>query len=217
MPNTNEVATPLKKIKDFNEEEKAAILARAKKIEAPRVAKEFNTTWQVVVAVMKQAQKATKKNKTKTASPKSKAVAKKTTKKSAKKTADKGKRSSRFSEEEKLAILKRASEIGVPAAASEAGISKWTIFQWKKVMKKAGIEIPKSLRKKAAPAGKVRASKQEAKSDANAPKLKAAAKGTGRKTDIESSLEFENAILRDKVATLTAQVERLRAAVAKLA
>ena len=143
-----------KHIKDFTDEEKAAIVARLKKIEPARVAKEFDTTWQVVVAIAKAA------NKTRTAAIKLK---------------------------KRAEILARAEEIGVTQAAEKARISRSTIFQWRK---KAGMSLKRKSKKVV--------EKKEVK-----------------KT--HSSLELENAILRDKVASLTAQVEKLRAAIAKLA
>ena len=219
MPNTNEATTAVKRIKDFNDEEKAAILARAKRIEPARVAKEFNTTWQVVVAIQKQAQKPAKKTQAK-ASKSGKAAkkvvkTKKATKSAAAGTQKKTTRGSRFTEQERLEILKRASEIGATNAAAEAGISKWTVFQWKKTMKKAGYDVPKSARGRVATSS----AKKATKSEAPAPKAKEelAAKVSTKKANAYSSLEFENALLKEKVATLTAQVAKLREAIAKLA
>ena len=153
-----------KRIKDFTDEEKAAIIARLKRIEPTRVAKEFDTTPQTVAAInnaVKGKKKATKK-----------APAIKMTKK-------------------RSAILARAEE--------EAGISKWTIFQWRKQMKKAGMPVT-SLKKKS----------KKAVTKKEVVEQNVSTKNT-------SSLELENAILKDKVASLTAQVEKLRAAIAKLA
>ena len=161
-----------KRIKDFTDEEKAAIIARLKRIEPTRVAKEFDTTPQTVAAInnaVKGKKKATKK-----------APAIKMTKK-------------------RSAILARAEEVGVTQAAEEAGISKWTIFQWRKQMKKAGMPVT-SLKKKS----------KKAVTKKEVVEQNVSTKNT-------SSLELENAILKDKVASLTARVEKLRAAIAKLA
>ena len=46
---------------------------------------------------------------------------------------------------------------------------------------------------------------------------KAVEKKEVKKTSAYSSLELENALLKDKVASLTAQIEKLRAAITKLA
>ena len=219
----------LKKVKDFNDEEKAAIAARAKKSELSRIAKDFGTTWQVVSAIAKAAAKPKVKPKTKT-NAKPKAAAKK---KPAKKPAAAPKKAARSNNERRLEILKRASEIGVTKAAAEAGVSKWTVFQWRKIMKKEGYVLPPVAkgrsRKNAAAAVSTPKStaKSTAKTKAPASKAKAAApkvtatktapKNTAKPSGSYSSLELENQILKQKLATLTEQVEKLRAAIAKLA
>ena len=211
MPNTNN----LKKVKDFNDEEKAAIVARANKIEAARVAKEFGTTWQVVSAIQRAAKNAA--NKTKVSAKKTAPAKKSNTAKT--KTAPK--KAARSSDERRLAILKRASEIGITQAAAEAGVSKWTVFQWRKVMKKAGYDIPKAARVHVAqtsktsgkPAAKVTAVKAKAAAPAKAASLKLPAKTSG----VYSQLELENEMLKQQVANLSAQVEKLRAALSNLA
>jgi len=214
MPNTTNNGAPLKKIKDFNDEEKAAILARANKIELPRVAKEFGTTWQVVSAIQRAAKNAknAKKSKSK-AAPKKAAPAKKAkaAKAAPKSASSSSKKAARTSDEKRLAILQRASEIGVTQAAAEAGVSKWTVFQWRKLMKKAGHEVPKAARVRST-TGKKAAAKAAPKNVKTAmPAMPAKKNGT------YSQLELENEMLKQQVANLTAQVEKLRAAVSQLA
>jgi len=190
MANTN---APLKKIKDFNDEEKAAILARANKIELPRVAREFGTTWQVVSAIQRAAKNAGKKakvsaKKTAKAAPAKSAKTAKTVKAASKKAP-------RTSDEKRLAILKRASEIGITQAAAEAGAAR-----------------VRGSAKTAAPA-KTPAKNKPAANTAKATELKLPAKKSG----VYSQIELENEMLKQQVATLTEQVEKLRAAVSKLA
>ena len=180
----------LKKVKDFSDEEKAAIIARAERIEIARVAKEFNTTWQVVSAIQRSAKNAKAKAKIK----KNKIV------KLPKTAAGKAPRSS---DERRLAILKRASEVGVTVAAAEAGVSKWTVFQWRKLMKKAGYDVPR--------AAKVRSNTN---SVASTPKV---TEPRIKTTGSYSGLELENEMLKQKVASLNAQVAKLRAALSALA
>lgn len=226
----NDVA--LKKVKDFSDEEKAAILARLKRIEPARVAKEFNTTWQVVVAI----QNSTKKK----AKPASRAAKKAEDKKGTKVKAAAVKRkhkSATAAADKRAAILARAEEIGVTSAAEEAGISKWTVFQWRKALKKAGMPVAplkrkhtaaakKTAKSKAAepaaaavveaPAPKVRGKGKAKQSPAvSAPKVTTVKEASARGTNM--SLEFENALLKEKVELLNAQVAKLRAAVAQLA
>ena len=186
----------LKKVKDFSEEEKEAILARANKIEITRVAKEFGTTWQVVSAIQRSAKNAARK------------AAKKT------KAAKTGK-APRSSDERRLEILKRASEIGITQAAAEAGVSKWTVFQWRKVMKKAGYDIPRAARvpSTSAAAVKVKAPVTKTAVRANTTKTSLPAKKSGT----YSQVEFENEMLKQQVASLSEQVAKLRAALSQLA
>ena len=183
----------LKKVKDFTDEEKAAILARADRIEIARVAKEFNTTWQVVSAIQRSAKNA--KNK--------KGKATKITKSA--KTASG--RAPQSSDERRLAILQRASEVGVNAAAAEAGVSKWTVFQWRKLMKKAGYDVPR--------AAKVR-TKTNAAATASTTKVAAISRSKPAGSTY-SNVEFENELLKQKVAALNEQVAKLRAALSALA
>ena len=215
----------LKKVNDFNDEEKAAIAARAKRSELSRVAKDFGTTWQVVNAIKKAAEKPKSKVKVK-AKAKAKPAAK--TKTPARKTAKKASTKSiakPSSNERRLEILKRAGEIGVTQAAAEAGVSKWTVFQWRKVMKKAGYEVPpvpkgrspkKTAAKTAAPKSTAKVSAAKTKAAPASPKV--SAKPAAQKASSSySSIEFENEMLKQKVAALTQQVERLRAALKELA
>ena len=215
--------TGKKKVKDFTDEEKIAISARADKIELSRVAKEFNTTWQVVGAIQKAVHKeAAEKKQAKKQSKK--AVKEPVSKKKAPKTeaASSKSRAPKITPEEKAAILARATEIGATEAALEAGISKWTIFQWRKTMKKAGQSIAPLARKKTSsnraktPAKKATHAPEEALKMPEAPKTKVKASATA-KTEFNSSLEFENALLKEQIAALTKQNEKLRAALNQLA
>ena len=220
--------TAKKTIKDFNDDEKKAIIERAKRIEPARVAKEFGTSWQVVSAIMRAEKKGTSRTKAK-----AQKEGKRATTRKAKTDGTVQKRNRGVKEAERSVILARASEIGVTAAAAEAGISKWTIFQWRKVMKKAGIELPaipraKGSRQKLAAkkekTGETAAEKavQAVKASVAARASKEAPKETkgkraSTKSAVNGSLEFENAMLKEQVSALTRKVEKLRAALAQLA
>lgn len=200
----------LKKVKDFSAEERAAILERLKRIEPTRVAKEFDTTWQVVKAIERAEKKSTISKKAKTSarkSTKSKAAAVREEQRAA-------------ALERRSAILKRAEEIGVTEAANEAGISKWTVFQWRKALKKAGIAVTPLRRKRSAVSKrsaktKVRRVMSAAQADVSVVEKKK--KSAVKTAAPEMSLEYENMLLKEKVAALTEQVEKLRSAIAKLA
>ena len=203
----------LKKVKDFSAEERAAILARLKRIEPTRVAKEFNTTWQVVVAIERAEKRGTSKKKT----TKAKAAARKNTKSKAS-AAREGRKAA--ASERRAAILARAEEIGVTEAANEAGISKWTVFQWRKALKKAGVAVAPLRRRRSAVskrAVKTKVKKVTPVVAADVPAVEKKKKSGVKATASGMSLEYENMLLKEKVNALTEQVEKLRSAIAKLA
>ena len=139
---------------------------------------------------------------------------------------------SKYTKEQRDAILARAAEIGVTNAANEAGISKWVVFQWRKMLKKKGEVVPPAPKKKktalkSKSSSKSKTVKKKAVSEAKEVKeVKEAVSATSKvevkkselkKKDFSSSLEFENAILKEKNALLIQQIEKLRAAVNNLA
>ena len=227
MPN-NDTAT--KKIKDFTAEEKALILARADKIEPSRVAKEFNTTWQVVSAIQRDARKkagqAKQAKESKKASKQKAAPSKKAGKAKAKHS-DENSAKKKLSNEEKNAILARANEIGATNAANEAGISKWTIFQWRKMLKKSGVAVEPLSRKKTTTVPSSAKNVKNTKAKKSAPKTeetpssekvqKVSRPAKSKAENAPNTLEFENALLKEQVASLTKQVEKLKAAISQLA
>ena len=229
-------ASAKKTIRDFSDEEKKAMVERAKRLEVSRVAKEFDTSWQVVAALVRAENKKAKASKAaKTArAARSKVKTKRAAKAAAApKTVQKATRTrTGLSETERSAILARAAEIGVTDAAKEVGISKWTIFQWRKNMKKAGLEVPgvpsKGRKRRAAKVKTVDVKQEETAAEkavkgvrasitARALKEPKAPKVSGKKSALPGSLEFENALLKEQVAVLQKQIAKLRAAVAELA
>ena len=225
MPNTNNV-TPQKKVKDFTAEEKVAISARADRIELTRVAKEFNTTWQVVRAIQEAVHKeAANKKQAKKQVKKPAAPAGKAKKVTAAPAASDKKKAPKLTDADRAAILERATEIGATEAAKEAGISKWTVFQWRKTMKKAGKVVAPIPRRKSAPQAKNTKAPAPVKAPAVAvkknvvkmPEAPKAAPAPKKSEAVYSSLDFENRLLKEQVAALTKQVEKLRAAVNQLA
>ncbi len=196
-----------KSAKDFTPEEKAAILARAERIEFSRVAKEFGTTWQTVSAIRKQA----KKEATQKVDTEAKKIKVQVEEKSAptKKPLPTGnKRSRDFTAEEKIKILQRAAEIGLSKAAREAGISRWVLMQWERKALAQNPDIQLNIKH----SKRGRVSKVNQVTETSNKPL-----GTEKTEKTNDNLEIENAILREKVAALTEQLEKLRAAVANLA
>ena len=192
-----------KSAKDFTPEEKAAILARAERIEFSRVAKEFGTTWQTVSAIRKQAKKeATQKVDTEAKKIKVEEKAKPNPQPSA----TGNKRSKDFTAEDKLKVLQRAAEIGLSRAAREASISRWVLMQWEKKAIAQNPDLQLNIKHS-------KRSKPSSVKQAVEPKQPVVAVAV--KTN--DNLEVENAILKEKVAALTEQLEKLRAAVANLA
>lgn len=192
----------LKSAKDFTPEEKLAILARAERIEFSRVAKEFGTTWQTVSAIKREANKeATKKAETEV--KKVKAEEKPAPIQPAIVTVNK--RSRDFTAEAKIKVLQRAGEIGFSRAAREAGISRWVLMQWerKALAENPNLQLNIKHVKRSQPVAQV----QKA-IEVKQPVVEVRESG---------NLAVENAILKEKVAALTEQLEKLRAAVSKLA
>ena len=197
--------------KDFTPEEVKTILARAAKVDLSRVAKEYNTSWQAIMSLQK-AEKAAKMKAKQKPAVKEKKNAKAV---EAPKTI---KRSEEFTKKEKEDILERARKFGFREVAAEVGTNWQTLAYWNKHQRLTG-SVPTDTNVKPAAKPKVKAA-----AAAHAPKTeKPAAASTSAtstkpaKTANSEALEIENAILKEKLAILTQQVEKLRAAVGSLA
>ena len=212
-PAVEETKAKKKAAKDFSLEEVQAILSRAEKVDLSRVAAEFGTTWQAVSALQKQAKNAKIKAKQKTEKPAKAPKVKKA--KVIPLPKSEVKKSSEFTQAEKDAILERARKEGFREVAVAVGTNWQTLAAWNK-QQKENAAAPAQVKVKVQP--KVRAAKP-----VSAPKAPAveAPKSTEilKKTKLAPSevLEVENAILKEKLAMLTEQVEKLRAAVGSLA
>lgn len=236
--------------KDFTPAERAAILARAEKVDLSRVAKEFGTTWQAVAAMQRAAKQSASSPK---ASSSSRASRTRTRSLPGRRRAkvippldpiiealpqtDQVRKSKDFTPEQRNAVLALANQIGVAKAARRANTTKWVIINWKKNSEQGlplsrqtltrdqtiaqgktegAAHAPKTLRTlRAARAAAAQAQAAPVTSPvevpAETPKPAAVSKS------VRDTLEFENAILKDKVELLTEQVKKLRAAVASLA
>ena len=218
-----------KAAKDLTPEERVAIVQRAKEIGPAKAAEEFGTTWQAVGALLKAERKAESGE----ASPKKGG---KKRKHASKKTDDSLKK--KFTPEEVAAILARTDEVGAKQAAEEFGTTGYAIGGWRKAARmKAAIEASdtpaprkerkprKAAEKKPQPEPKparVKAAKPttaEVKAPA-APKPATPAKPLATveaPATRHSALELENALLKEKLASLTDQVEKLRSAISQMA
>ena len=196
--NPVETKPSLKSAKDFTPEEKLAILARAERIEYSRVAKEFGTTWQTVSAIKKEATKKAEAEVKKVKAEEKPAPVQPT-------VATVNKRSRDFTAEAKLKVLQRAAEIGLSRAAREAGISRWVLMQWERKAIAQNPDIQLNIK--------------HSKRAKAVPQVKQAVEVKQPVVEVRESgnLAVENAILKEKVAALTEQLEKLRAAVSKLA
>ena len=135
-----------------------------------------------------------------------------------------------FTPEERAAIIAKAKEVGTAKAANEFGIKARLISYWIQQEKK---KAAKPLKKTTA---KAKGSKLERKAveDVSTEPIKAielviADKLTGRKAEKTAekskekqtqrdgqSLIVENAILKERIALLNAEIEKLRAALTSL-
>lgn len=212
-----------KNIKTLTEEEKTAILKRAEKVDPRKVASEFGTSWQAVVALVHAKDKAskeevetvrTRRNRMKNTSEKAeKKAAASVSKPQEDLSSMPLKKSADFTMEERLAVIARAGEIGLTKAAKEAHVNKYTITGWQRILKK---HANAAKTEPEAAASEVAA---EAVSSENPTVVKAHAERARKDISSSSSasLEVENVILKEKVAALTAQVEKLKAALNALA
>ena len=190
---------PKKTTKDFTPEERKAIVARAAKIDLSRAAKEFNTSWQAIAALQKAAQREKLKAKQKPAKAKLKVNA-----------APKNiKRSNEFSQKEKDAILAKARIHGFREVAAEFGTNWQTLASWNKQQRNMAAALASD---------KTKAKTQKASGAVSATTAKKPSESSSKSKNMSAEeLGIENAILKEKVAILTQQVEKLRNAVGNLA
>ena len=209
-PVTDEVQpTAIKKSnKDFTPEERKAILARAAKVDLARAAKEFNTSWQAIAALQKAEQRAKLKAKQKPAAKVKKAKTAKTA--AATKVI---KKSGEFSQKEKDAILAKARVHGFREVAAEYGTNWQTLASWNKQQKNMTASEDKAKVKNRSRAKKAVEGAAVSVAAASKPEVSV---GKSKNMSAEE-LEIENAILKEKLAILTQQVEKLRIAVGSLA
>ena len=131
---------------------------------------------------------------------------------------------STYTEEQKAAMVARAEEIGVRAAAKEYGVAWQVVAQFRRRAAEAAQAAagePKAAAGKKVPVKKkaknsaVKEVQKTAVQDAvkNVEKESAAA---AKKPDEAEALRVENAVLREQVASLTEQVARLKKALAEL-
>ena len=140
-----------------------------------------------------------------------------------------------YTDEQKRAVIRRAEEIGFRKAAEETGLAWQTIAQWKKRMPPEpgkGEEAPVAgamepiqgvmAEVAAMPADPAKKEKAPAKKDGEkkekAPEKKAdGSANPGVDIAAYEQAIRENATLREQVKALTAQVEKLKKAIADLA
>ena len=131
-----------------------------------------------------------------------------------------------YTKEQEAQMIARAEEIGVRAAAAEYGVNWQVVAGMKRRARNGGKEAAEE--KKPAKAPKTEAAAPEtaaapekttageaAPKAAGTPAETATATETAAPGDIEA-LKFENAILREKIEKMEAQVEKLRKALQEL-
>ena len=178
-------------LKDLSPEEKSEILARATKGSIMQLAEEYGITWQAIAVMRREEARKTRLN----------LEANAQTSENAEKNPED------FTEKEKLFILARVKKLGIKKVAQKTGVSEDIIKEWRKAMKKAPAFAPAEDQQPEEPVTKIL--KQEKNEAVSTSKMK--------DIDAPTSLEIENAILKEKISELTKQVERLRSAVKELA
>ena len=204
--------------KDFTPEEREVITNRAKQVGSRKAAAEFGTTWQAIEAWLR----ASKPRKPKAAKAPKEDGRRKPKKVQA---AEPGKK---FTPEEVAAILARSDVVGAKQAAEEFGTTSYAIGGWRKAarmrenVKAASAPKPtqaKAAKETPAPAAKVdgRRKRHVEAAAPVAPVAPAKPVESAKPAARSTSLEVENALLKDKVESLTQQLEKLRSVVAQMA
>ena len=140
-----------------------------------------------------------------------------------------------FTKEQKAEIIKRAEEVGINKAAEEFGSSWQAVAAMQREARAAGILPSKSPKSKGKLGNKPQAQKLAKSAQGEAEQVsKEPVASIGETAVIDTDeavksilknnntrkytpLEIENAILREKVESLSQQVEKLRLAVSQLA
>ena len=132
-----------------------------------------------------------------------------------------------YTKEQEAQMIARAEEIGVRAAAAEYGVNWQVVAGMKRRAKNGGKEaaeekkpakVPKTeaaAPKTAGETAQATAAEEAARETAGTPAETATATETAAPGDIEA-LKVENAILREKIEKMEAQVEKLRKALQEL-
>ena len=137
-------------------------------------------------------------------------------------TANRHKKGSKdFTREQKIEIVKRSAEVGIHKAASDYGTSWQAITAMQRKLRTEGILFHQPLNIDTG----TQTEHKDAISAVNSVNITPGARAeAGSNTQVKaigvkeySPLEIENAILREKITALTAQVEKLRSAVSHLA
>lgn len=131
-----------------------------------------------------------------------------------------------YTKEQEAQMIARAEEIGVRAAAAEYGVNWQVVAGMKRRAKNGGKEAAEEKKPAKAPKTEAAAPKtaaapektaagEAARETAGTPAETATATETAAPGDIEA-LKVENAILREKIEKMEAQVEKLRKALQEL-
>lgn len=231
--------TQLKKSEDFTPEEKARILARAQKIGTIKAAEEAGTTMWVVRAWSRKTVRATlpilpdSETAEKITAPENKPV-KRRRRRSApvvvpgndglppkkEKTID-------YTPEDKAIIVAKADEVGSSIVTKAFGLHSYTLRDWRRTVARITAKQSVSPVQAAAPKATPPASPAKPQKHEPAPvsapvtanvERPAISQTVPQKTENSSlPLELEVVLLREKVSSLTQQVEKLRSAVTEVA
>ena len=132
-----------------------------------------------------------------------------------------------YTKEQEAQMIARAEEIGVRAAAAEYGVNWQVVAGMKRRAKNGGKEAAEEKKPAKAPkteaaapktageTAQATAAEEAARETAGTPAETATATETAAPGDIEA-LKVENAILREKIEKMEAQVEKLRKALQEL-
>ena len=192
----------MKKTKDFTPEERDAIVARAKEIGAVEAAKEAGTNHHVIAGWMKRQKKTANEE----IIPGRDGLPEK-----------RGNPNDYTPEERKL-LVEKAAEVGNSKVKNVYGLKGYNLHDWGKVLKQQAAKAKPKPEKQTLPekpASEHPVSKEPVP-ERPVPERPLSKQSTPEHPDTGYPPEVEVILLREKVADLTKQIERLRSVIAAL-
>ena len=203
----------MKKTKDFTPEERDAIVARAKEIGAVEAAKEVGTSYQVIAGWMKPQKKTEEITPQRDGVPEKAAVIPGQNGLPAKRDNPRD-----YTPEERKMIVAKADEVGNPPVKAAYGFNNnYIIHDWRRSLMRQAKRIEKETAKAQTQATQPADETSSQDKTVVIPEVSSQEAPITLPSPVANyPLEVEVILLREKVADLTRQIERLRSVVSTL-